>query len=365
MIQREEIIRPLQDTRRKGKCQYRVGFVDEIHKDIALYAHQLRIVPYDVNDHGFEDVLHRFQYYCQTSFLRPPKQDVTIAASKHQNFFDPIELAEIARWLGSLVFASESNWRIAFQVEALLHNGVANTEEVMELRPRIEALIRSVGDTVTAGDIMRRFMEAAAHRPLKQRVVECFESILDKKTRRLRTSPMKGRFFCHHVTFTPTRMLLEGPTITQSNRVIREYQGYEDHFLRVDFRDEDRLPYRWDRDVDVESYVRERVGTLLKGGFRLAGRYFDFLGYSSSALKEHAVWYVSSFHHPEKGVVNAQTIRESLGDFSGVIESPSRYGARMAVGRAFYFCKSTFTDYCIASVLCNRPFCSYQEGSVV
>jgi hypothetical protein len=36
----------------------------------------------------------------------------------------------------------------------------------------------------------------------------------------------------------------------QSNRVIRRYKDDEDHFIRVDFRDEDRLAYRWDREVD-------------------------------------------------------------------------------------------------------------------
>lgn len=36
----------------------------------------------------------------------------------------------------------------------------------------------------------------------------------------------------------------------QSNRVIRRYKYDEDHFIRVDFRDEDRLAYRWDFEVD-------------------------------------------------------------------------------------------------------------------
>ena len=58
-----------------------------------------------------------------------------------------------------------------------------------------------------------------------------------------------GKFKCYHVTCTPTRMVLEGPYVSQSNRVIRQFAGYEDHFLRVDFRDEDRLQYRWAREV--------------------------------------------------------------------------------------------------------------------
>lgn len=328
MIQKEEIYRPLTDPHKKGKYLHRVGSLDPGHEVVAPYAHQLRIVLYPASEYDFEDVLKRFEYYCRTSSLRPPMQGVTIEANGRQNFFCRKNINEIAIWLRSPVLSS--NWRVAFQVETLLHNAIANTVELMELRPRIEELIHAFGDT--AGDIMRRFVEAAARRPLGQRVFQCFESVLKKRTQRPRASPPRGRFFCHHVTFTPTRMLLEGPTITQSNRVIREYEGYEDHFLRVDFRDEDRLQYRWDRDVDGASYLQERVGPLLKEGFTLAGRRFEFLGYSSSALKEHAVWYVSKFYHPIKEWVTAQTIRGSLGDFRGVIMSPSKYGARMAVG---------------------------------
>lgn len=76
--------------------------------------------------------------------------------------------------------------------------------------------------------------------------------------------------------------------------------------------------------------MRDRVGSKLKNGFELAGRYFQFLAYSSSALREHAVWFVSPFKHPEKGYVTAESIRNSLGDFSGVIYCPSKYAARIA-----------------------------------
>ena len=54
-------------------------------------------------------------------------------------------------------------------------------------------------------------------------------------------------------------MLLEGPYVIQSNRVIRQYQGFEDYFLRVDFRDEDRLQYRWDKDVSVQILYSARI----------------------------------------------------------------------------------------------------------
>lgn len=76
--------------------------------------------------------------------------------------------------------------------------------------------------------------------------------------------------------------------------------------------------------------LERRVGGILKKGFELGGRYFEFLAYSSSALREHAVWFVHPFKHAQRGYVNGERIRQSLGDFSGVIKQPSKYAARMA-----------------------------------
>jgi len=128
-------------------------------------------------------------------------------------------------------------------------------------------------------------------------------------------------------------MILEGPYAVQSNRVIRQFIGYEDYFLRVDFRDEDRLQYRWTKQVDGSTYLEERVGGILKGGFELGGRFFQFLAYSMSALREHSVWFVNAFHHPDLGLVTAETIRGSLGQFkpgSELLRWPSKFAARLS-----------------------------------
>jgi RNA-dependent RNA polymerase len=136
------------------------------------------------------------------------------------------------------------------------------------------------------------------------------------------------------VIITPSRIILEGPYTTQSNRVIREYQSHDpsltEHFVRVEFRDEDRLAYRWDGDVDGTWFLKQRVGGTLRHGFEIGGRAFEFLAYSTSALREHSVWFVCPFRDPVKGYVTSETIRSSLGDFSKLLRTPSKYGARIA-----------------------------------
>lgn len=133
-------------------------------------------------------------------------------------------------------------------------------------------------------------------------------------------------------------MILEGPTKVQSNSVIREYWEYRDHFIRVDFLDENQSQLRFDREVDGPSFLQSHVGSILKGGFKVAGREFQLLGYSNSSLDSHIFWFVHPFDYRSRrqGVatelMTAERIRASLGDFSEIV-LPAKYAAR--IGQAF------------------------------
>ena len=214
-----------------------------------------------------------------------------------------------------------SNWRLYYTMEYCIRKTYAHF-------PPVQKLCVDRGHSYV-DDFLRKYGEALQDRPPWESPIACFERI---KVKYIQPKLTTSIFRCRHVTFTPTRMLFEGPYATQSNRIIRQFSGYEDYFLRVDFRDEDRLQYRWSREVDGASFVRERVGTTLKQGFEIAGKHFEFLAYSSSALREHAVWFMSPFQHPKYGFVNSAKIRDQIGDFRGkeLIKQPSKYGARLA-----------------------------------
>jgi hypothetical protein len=102
----------------------------------------------------------------------------------------------------------------------------------------------------------------------------------DHTKRRLRRDSQSGQIFqCHRVTVTPTSLILTGPLPDETNRVLRKYMDHQSHFIRVEFRDEDRLHLRLDREVDQPKFLDERVGTILKEGLVIAGRPFEFLAY--------------------------------------------------------------------------------------
>ena len=303
------------DTR---KFKQRISSLHGSHSIVAPYAGQLRVVLQG------PDMI--------TKFLRM-SQKVGIASSViHQceiealkkSFFTPGRLHKVHRKLATM------EWSVAFQLESMLCNGLLHTGDIEDLLPQVEELCQI--DTQERGysvdDLLRRYHEALKDRAPHESPLKFFKLL--QKGFQGYPKP-HDTFRCCHVTFTPTRMILEGPYATQSNRVIRQYKEYGDHFIRVDFRDEDRLQYRWDREVDGTSFLRDRVGTILKKGFLLAGRNFEFLAYSNSALHEHAVWFMNPFSS-DGVLITPDSIRRSLGNFEGtkLLRCPSKYAARLA-----------------------------------
>jgi RNA-dependent RNA polymerase len=225
------------------------------------------------------------------------------------------------------------DWKSKFQIESCLRGDLLTPHDLLiTLRNTIERVIRDYGSS--ASELLHKYSLELQKRSGNETPSACLARICaeNPNTNPLQLSP--GHILCHHVVITPSRMLLEGPYPTQSNRVIRHYQDHNpafvERFLRVDFCDEDHLAYRWDREVDGSWFVHRRVGGVLRNGFELAGRSFEFLAYSQSSLREHAVWFVSPFEDPVEGHVNAERIRAGLGDFSDLLRTPSKYAARIA-----------------------------------
>ena len=309
-----------------SKFKHRIGSLHPGHETVAPYAPNLRVVLYhDANI----DMIDRFVGMCKIAGIGTPNMILRcsrlsqIEASK-QEFFTAKRLHRLRRVFRDLP------WPVAFQLESLLHNGLLHTKEVEDLLHPVRTLC-DAHKSVYVGDLLRRFNEVLQARSVRESPAKCFERVC-RDFEFIEHPQSQTSFRCCHVTFTPTRMILEGPYATQSNRVLRQWSGYGDHFIRVDFRDEDRLQYRWDREVDGTSFLKQRVGSILKEGFDLAGRKFEFLAYSSSALREHAVWFMNPIELSKENVVTTQDIRKSLGDFDNtpLKKCPSKYAARLA-----------------------------------
>lgn len=324
----------------------RLSALTPAHARVAPYAHQ---VIFYLHEH---EAGLKIKDLCQWAGLaRPASMAIEIQS---RDLFAQSQLDRLTKLLRT------TDWKVAFQFESLLRSNFLHIGDVVyihtnRLRPlyqRFEVDKDCTDPDHSVAQTLKYLVEQLQNRPQDESVTQCIDKVMmaPKKTA---FDPVAGKmatggtFLCHHVTFTPTRMMLEGPYITQSNRVIRQFPGFEHYFIRVDFRDENRTRFRRVQGVDGRPILEERVGNILKvrhsflsscakswlefpqRGFNLAGRHLEFLAYSSSALRQHAVWFMIPFEQ-EGSLVNAESIRKSLGDFSKDETKPAKMAARMA-----------------------------------
>ncbi|KAL6864502.1 RdRP domain-containing protein [Trichoderma novae-zelandiae] len=129
---------------------------------------------------------------------------------------------------------------------------------------------------------------------------------------------------------TPTRIMLHGPDAENKNRVLRMFPLHSDYFVRVIFCDEDGQDLALFPSVN-NSAIFERYRGVLKDGIQIAGRKYEFLGFSHSSLRSHSAWFCAAFVDNME-LHNNDSIIKSLGDFSE-IRIPAKCAAR--IGQAF------------------------------
>jgi hypothetical protein len=188
---------------------------------------------------------------------------------------------------------------VAFQMESLLRNMAIDFKEGNALYPVVLQMVGDRGEEFVVS-VLREFRKQEellfySEDEVVLDVVDLFNKIVDELDQQgilIPPRPTDGSLYqAFHVDITPTTMHLDGPFPEQSNRVIRTYDAkHQDCFLRVSFVDESHLQYRFDHEIDGRQFITSRIGPLLYNGLKVAGRRFDFLAYSQSALREHAVW---------------------------------------------------------------------------
>ena len=302
---------------------------DDEHAEISAYVSiAIRLICKDVSG------LRTFGELCKHATMGAGDYLYPV---ERRGLFSSNVRAEYRTWVSQL------DWPVAFQVEAITRAMTVDLQEVIQLRQPIHQMIRDRGSSFTS-KLLRHFATQAkalfwypddVQSPTAS-VPELFARCVREFTppnyrRNQRIANLDDSFECLHVSCTPTTFKLDGPYPERTNRIVRQYQEHQDCFLRVSFVDETDLQYRFDRDVDGQSFIQRRVGRILKDGLDIAGRHFTFLAYSQSALKEHAVWFVKEFTTRDGTVVNAEHIIGNLGNFDlELMRCPARYGARIS-----------------------------------
>jgi RNA-dependent RNA polymerase len=135
------------------------------------------------------------------------------------------------------------------------------------------------------------------------------------------------------VQITPSKVYFCGPEVNLSNRVLRHYPEDIDNFLRVSFVDEDLdklhstvlSPSASSANGERRTSIYDRILSTLRNGIVIGGKKFEFLGFSTSQLRENSVWMFAS-----RTGLTAADIREWMGDFHQ-IRNVAKYAARLGL----------------------------------
>lgn len=237
---------------------------------------------------------------------------------------------------------------VAFQINALVSNGVISPESAIELLPRVKMLVVEDGEFISA-QALHSFVQCFSSSVLADPQILSGGSllaILEKRinaARRIATPQFvrdhknkEGSMaYVHRILITPTGVFSYGPRWEASNRVLRKYSGYHSYFLRVYFCEEDGETFSHEPRVNADkilySQFLPRLDPKMGGAVVIAGRQFSFLGFSNSSLKSQTCWFMAPFKSDGR-ILTPEAVIAELGDFSK-ITTPGRYAAR--VGQAF------------------------------
>lgn len=245
------------------KYRERLSALTPAHARVAPYVHQVIFYLHEY------EAGSKIKNLCQLAGLaRPTSMNIEIQS---RNLFAQSQLDRLTKLL------IDTDWRVAFQFESLLRSNILHVADVVRihtnrlafLRKKFESDKECTDPDHSVAQMLKYLVEQLQSRPQDESVDQCIDRVtaaprktsFDPVAAKMATG---GTFLCHHVTFTPTRMMLEGPYITQSNRVIRQFPGFEHNFVRVDFRDENRTQFKWAFDVNGRPILEERVGNILK-----------------------------------------------------------------------------------------------------
>jgi hypothetical protein len=256
------------------------------------------------------------------SSIQTREDEIRITRDSHSD-----AMAELDRQLLTMKF------ELGFEVEKAVLNGDLEHFEISSLSSAIDALsstarglppaafrsfVVMLQDHRQAPRRPRRRMRSGGPSTKKPSDLTLAQQLIDATTCYVGETDLNITFFPpspatfegYHLIVTPTTRYLEGPIADQSNSILRRFGNHE-CFLQVSIQDERRSKLRREPGLNIKNLLKSRFGGLLIDGLRLAGRQYEFLGYSMSGLREHSVWFVTPFES-NSGTMDGAKIREKL-----------------------------------------------------
>lgn len=197
---------------------------------------------------------------------------------------------------------------LKFQILKLVQNNYLAPAIVTELIPALGDMLDRSGVEVCVNAIRKLCLKIPYPSPDVESTIFQLDELIDNL--KLSEEACKGDgpslgaaqrsenvTIIHRAKVTPTHVFLYGPEPETTNRVLRKYAKHHEHFLRVQFCDEDGMPVRFNGRVSNEQIYRGRFADILLNGIQIADRTYGFLGFSHSSLRAQTCWFVAPFLH--------------------------------------------------------------------
>jgi RNA dependent RNA polymerase len=319
---------------RNPPTRKRLSSLGDAHNEVVGSCFVYRILLEDpVSLRRVKRLLNQGEKFPPSMLCATPVKSVTIP------FY--YEMTRLSQILSSTT--PSLDFGVKFQLQRLAQNGYLSPGRVSELIPEVSRIVNRAGSEIcveAVRKLLKQIPFAGPDADLKAFDLDTLIELLQDNEEKF-TASGSYRFdltqqhdhiaLIHKATVTPTGIILEGPEPETKNRVLRKYSLHTEFFLRVSFSDEDGDRIRFDKHASLDEIYHVRFKRFLNGGIDIAGRRFEFLGFSHSSLRDHTCWFVAPFTHNGKRT-NARDIIAALGDFSS-IRSPAKYAAR--IGQAF------------------------------
>ncbi|ORX63616.1 RdRP-domain-containing protein [Basidiobolus meristosporus CBS 931.73] len=111
---------------------------------------------------------------------------------------------------------------------------------------------------------------------------------------------------------SPSKLHLLPPSLEPSNRVLRHFHQYQQHFIQVTFSEEHFE--KIGASCQLNQAIFDSFEEILTEGFHIGKRHYRFLAFSATQLREHSCWF---FAGTSDGI-DVDFIRKWMGDFSDI-----------------------------------------------
>ncbi|KAK3677454.1 hypothetical protein LTR78_002992 [Recurvomyces mirabilis] len=281
-------------ARQKDIRKTRLSSIDDNHRKIAGVALVYRITlasrhEITTNRSLLSRSRHLISVISMPTKVHFPQE--TWARSKERL---DLELADMGRF-GNMPF------KVRFQLDGLARNGRLSPRTILDLLPRVKTLL----DRYSTGAVLTALMKLHKNMPNAGPGTDAEDLSVEGLTYMLMQYAMAYDpqapdnvyeltkrhahvELIHRVVITPAGAYLEGPGPEPTNRVLRQYAGQTDNFLRIIFQDEDGGNVHYDPRASNTLIFHKRFKGILDGTFNIAGLGFSFLGFSHSSMRNQS-----------------------------------------------------------------------------